>query len=170
MTVAYLLIGLPGSGKSYWASSFFNRPNNMKLISTDSYIEQLATSTGKTYSELFDAEIANATGWMNDQLHDAIEHRNNIIWDQTNLTVKSRKNKIKKLIDADYRVIAVFFDCPFDVAEQRRVDRANKTGKDIPASVIQQMTTQLVPPTLDEGFEKIIVVRTESVTVNELVK
>lgn len=170
MTVAYLLVGLPGSGKSYWASSFFNRPNNMKLISTDAYIEQLAKDTGKTYSELFDAEVANATGWMNDQLRNAIENRNNIIWDQTNLTVKSRKTKIKKLTDAGYRVIAVFFDCPFDVAEQRRTDRATKTGKSIPSFVIQQMTTQLVHPTLDEGFEKIMVVRPESITVDELVK
>jgi predicted kinase len=161
MTVAYLLVGLPGSGKSYWASSFFNRPNNMKLVSTDAYIEQLASATGKTYSDLFDAEFGNALDWMKEQLAEAIENRNNIIWDQTNLTVKSRKSKVKKLIDAGYRVIAVFFDCSTDVAEQRRIEREQKTGKHIPTAAVQSMTAQLTPPSLDEGFEKIIVVRPE---------
>ena len=142
----------------------------MTLIATDPYIENLATITGKSYNELFDIEIANATEWMNEQQGYAVKHNNPIIWDQTNLTVKSRRAKIKKLVDYGYTVVGVFFDCPADVAEQRRNDRAIRTGKSIPASVIGTMSTQLTRPSFEEGFEQIIVITPESGTVNEMGK
>lgn len=158
---AYMLIGVPGAGKSTWAEPFLLRKDAFKLISSDAYIERIAASMGKTYGDIFKATIGEATKWMEDQLNEAVSKANNLIWDQTNLTLKSRRQKLNRLMDAGYAVTAVAFECPAAELERRRLERAAKTGKDIPPSIIESMTSQYVRPTRLEGFTKVIIVTPE---------
>lgn len=148
-----MMIGVPGSGKSTWlAKQSFNWTNTV-IISTDNIIEQRAAAQGKTYSEVFQNEIKSATAEMNSRLLAAIDARQNIIWDQTNLTKKSRKSKLSN-IPQEYEKIAVFFPTPDKEELKRRL--ASRPGKTIPANIVLGMISQLETPTVDEGFSQII--------------
>jgi predicted kinase len=157
---AYMLIGVPGSGKSTWAEPMLHREGPC-LISSDAYIEKMAEAMGKTYGDIFKSTIGEATKWMETQLHDAIKSANKIVWDQTNLTMKSRRQKLNMLLDAGYDVTAVAFECPAPELERRRKERAAKTGKEIPPSILESMTAQYVRPTRLEGFTYVIIVTPE---------
>jgi predicted kinase len=157
---AYMLIGVPGSGKSTWAEPLMLRKEAL-LISSDAYIEKMAEAMGTKYGDIFKSTIGEATKWMEDQLNTAIKGANQIIWDQTNLTTKSRRQKLNRLMDAGYEVTAVAFECPAPELKRRREERAAKTGKDIPPSIIESMTAQYVRPTRLEGFREVIIVTPE---------
>jgi predicted kinase len=160
LATAYMLIGVPGSGKSTWAEPLLVRDGAL-LISSDAYIETMAQAMGTTYGAIFKATIGEATKWMDTQLNTAIQNMTQVIWDQTNLTMKTRRPKLNKLLDAGYEVVAVAFECPAPELARRRKERAEKTGKDIPPSVIESMTATYVRPTRLEGFHRVIIVTPE---------
>lgn len=149
MPKLYMLIGVPGSGKSTWIKNHGD-PAAM-VLSTDDKIEAAAQAQGKTYSEVFKDEIKTATGSMDYDLLRALRDGRDIIWDQTNITRKSRKTKLSR-IPAAYEKIAVFFPTPQDLKQRL----AGRPGKEIPEPVVLSMINQLEPPSKDEGFDKII--------------
>jgi len=155
MPTLYMLIGVPASGKSTWIAqhSVFDWSNTV-VISTDAIIDRRAESQGKTYSEVFSKEIKSATAEMHDKLRVAIKTDRDIIWDQTNVTAKSRASKLAQVPDT-YTKVAVFFATPEPAELQRRL--ASRPGKTIPAHIVQGMASQLEPPTEAEGFDRIIV-------------
>lgn len=150
MPTLYMLIGVPGSGKTTWIK---NNKHNAIVASTDDYIEASAAKQGKTYSEVFKDVINYANAQMKQDLQFAIKNDRDIIWDQTNLTVKSRRDKLKS-IPNNYRKVAVFFSVPNDLRDRL----ASRPGKTIPEPVIISMINQLQPPTKEEGFDEIVAV------------
>lgn len=157
MLYAYFLVGLPGSGKSTWVKKFNENYHNV-VISTDDYIERAAAKAGQSYNEAFKGAIDAATQDMAEQLAYAIENEKTIIWDQTNLTVKSRKPKVEKLMKAGYEVVAVVFEISPAEIYRRRALRSIQTDKTIPSHVLQSMAASYVRPTVEEGFTKVIVI------------
>lgn len=151
-----MLIGVPGSGKSYFVKNTLPHlmPNRQfMIISSDDILDKIAAEQGKTYSEIFKTEAKNAIAQMNMNFKDAIFKGENIIWDQTNLTPKIRKGKLSQ-VPNDYFKMAVVLPLPEKDELQRRLD--SRSGKHIPITVIQSMISNLTLPTEDEGFNKII--------------
>jgi len=75
--------------------------------------------------------------------------------DATNLSPRERRGWIKMAQEFGYEVQAVFFDVPAEVCTERNTRR----GRMVPDDVMQRMAQKLRPPTFDEGFSKITVVR-----------
>ena len=75
--------------------------------------------------------------------------------DATNLSPHERRGWIKMAHDFGYEVHAVFFDVPLEVC----MDRNQRRGRIVPEDVMRRMASKLRPPTFDEGFSKITVVR-----------
>lgn len=151
----YMMIGVPASGKSTWISKQSFDWENTVVISTDNIIEERAAAQGKTYSEVFKDEIKSATVEMDSRLQDAIANKKNIIWDQTNLTKKTRKSKLAS-IPQEYEKIAVFFPTPDKDELKSRL--SNRPGKSIPANIILAMISQLEEPSKVEGFNVILTI------------
>lgn len=143
-----MLVGVPGSGKSTWIK---NNDHDAIVLSTDNYIERAAEKHGKTYSEVFKDTIGQATDQMEKDLIQAVRNERDIIWDQTNLTAQSRKNKLGR-IPRSYKKVAVFFSVPQNLRDRL----ASRPGKTIPEPVIISMINQLQPPTKEEGFDEIV--------------
>lgn len=150
MATLYMMIGVPGSGKTTWIK---NNKHNAVVLSTDDYIERVAEKQGKTYSEVFKDAIGPATDQMEKDLIQAVRNERDIIWDQTNLTAKARKGKLSR-IPKSYRKVAVYFSVPQDLRDRL----ANRPGKVIPEPVIISMINQLQPPTKEEGFDEVVAV------------
>ena len=66
-----------------------------------------------------------------------------------------RRGWIKMAHEFGYDVHAVFFDVPLEVC----MERNRKRHRMVPEDVMQRMAQKLRPPSFDEGFSKIIVVR-----------
>jgi len=156
MPKAYILIGVPGSGKSTWISKAPVDWNNTVVASTDNYVEKIAKSRGKTYSEVFKEVMPRAVHEMARTVTKAVEAGQDIIWDQTSTTVGSRRKKFNMLPD-EYEIIAVVFPTPDKVELARRL--ASREGKILPDNVMRQMIAGWQEPTKEEGFDQIIYVR-----------
>ena len=154
--IAYMLIGVPGSGKSTWLTQ--RLPANIAIVSTDYYIEKIANALGKTYGSIFQDTIGVATKWMSEQINTVTKACIDLAWDQTNLSMKSRRHKLNLLRDAGYDVVAVAFEIPTAELERRRKEREVATGKVIAASVLEEMGKTYTRPTRLEGFHKVIIV------------
>jgi predicted kinase len=148
----YMLIGVPASGKSTWRDA---NAGNAEIISTDDIIEHRAKTIGVTYNDVFKDSIKEATRLANDHAYNAFLMNKDVIWDQTNLTAKSRKLKLA-LVPKHWEKIAVVFLTPEDEEWQRRL--ASRPGKTLPQHILMGMRDSMVWPEPEEGFDRITVV------------
>jgi len=150
MSKVYVLVGVPGSGKSTWVANQL-WAKDCVYISSDQLIEEEAVSQGKTYNDIFKSYVNTAIFLMLDQVIAAREAGKDIIWDQTSVSVKSRKKKFSML--PDYEHIAVVFDTPPASELMRRL--ASRPGKNIPWEVVSSMINNFEMPSEEEGFKEI---------------
>ena len=149
MPTCYMLIGLPGTGKSTWVGHFHEEEQNQVIISSDYFVERFASLCGMTYNEAF--PIAMARGipnkFIRKRTRKAITENRDVLWDQTNLTAKSRGAKMSQL--PGYNFEALVFEKPAQEIWEKNLDRP---GKIIPKNILNQMERSYQAPTQDEGF------------------
>jgi len=148
----YVLVGVPGSGKSSWHCDQ-EWLQHAAYISTDRYVEEYAKNIGKTYSEVFKEVMPKCVEHMTGDVVHACEASRDIVWDQTSTTVASRQKKFAML--PDYYAIAVVFRTPPRDELDRRLQSRYDSGKIIPQAVIDSMIENWQEPTLEEGFREI---------------
>lgn len=148
----YVLVGLPGSGKSTWTK---NIHPDLPVASTDDYIDKKAAELGLTYSEVFADAVKPATAAMNADVDRFIRTDQSFIWDQTNLGAKKRKSILAR-IPKHWKKVAVVFNVSPAELKARLSKRASETGKIIDDSLIDMMRGTYAPPSRDEGFDEII--------------
>jgi len=152
----FVLVGLPGSGKSTWTAKFLAKSEEpYSVISSDDVIEEFAKKEGKTYTEVFKDYIGQATMIVKERFRNAVKNKDNIIWDQTNMNVKKRKSILQQL-PPEYVKTAVIFSVGENELYRRLNARAELTGKTIPDFVIKDMTRNYQAPTKQEGFDNIL--------------
>ena len=150
MPTLYMLVGVPGSGKSTWISNQ-NWTGDCTIVSSDRFIDDEAARLGKTYNDIFNDYVKIATKLMENHVAVAQANNINIIWDQTNVSVKSRAKKLAML--PNYEKIAVVFKTPDEAELTRRL--ASRPGKSIPDIAMRSMIDNFEMPTEDEGFKEI---------------
>jgi predicted kinase len=140
-----LAIGLPGSGKSSW----FKR-HNITPLSSD--LLRMLLFDDAQEQRFQDLVFSNLRSMLKARL---IARRPLNYVDATNLTPHERHSWIKLAKDYGYEVQAVFFDVPVEVCLERNQRRDRVVGED----VLRRMAAKLKPPTFEEGFSKVTVVR-----------
>jgi len=140
-----LAIGLPGSGKSSW----FKR-NNITPLSSD--MVRMLLFDDPNEQRFQDLVFSNLRSMLKARL---IARRPLNYVDATNLTPHDRAAWTKLAKDYGYEVQALFFDVPLEVCLERNRRRHRMVDED----VMRRMAGKLRPPTFDEGFSKVTVVR-----------
>jgi predicted kinase len=140
-----LAIGLPGSGKSTW----FKR-HNIAPLSSDMMRSLLFDDVREQRFQ--DLVFSNLRSMLKGRL---IAKRPTNYVDATNLTPNERQHWIKLAKDYGYEVHAVFFDVPLEVC----IERHQRRDRVVPEDVMRRMAAKLKPPSFEEGFAKITVVR-----------
>lgn len=164
---AIFLIGLQGSGKSFWLTRYMaTAAVPPVVIGTDHIIDTWAAEQGMTYTEAFrrlkEFRIGDKSGFkavnaeMMRRLKAAIAADQDFVNDQTNVTVKSRRGKLA-LVPPHYHKKAVVFTVPDAVLKARLAQRAAE-GKFVPMDVIEEKARSYVRPTKSE-FHEIIDVK-----------
>lgn len=150
MAICYQLVGVPGSGKSTWVKNQ-KWTLGLSIASTDAYVDAYAEHVNKTYNEVFYDVMKDAVSAMVETVEMARSRKLDIIWDQTNVSVESRKKKFNML--PGYKHIAVVFPTPEPEELDRRL--ASRPGKNIPEYVMDSMIRSFEMPTEEEGFAEI---------------
>jgi len=143
--IVVLAIGLPGSGKSSW----FKR-HNVTPLSSDMVRSLLFDDVREQRFQ--DLVFSNLRSMLKARL---IARRPTNYVDATNLTPHERQHWIKLAKDYNYEVHAVFFDVPLEVC----IERHNRRDRVVPEEAMRRMAAKLKPPSFQEGFAKITVVR-----------
>ncbi len=143
--VVVLAVGLPGSGKSSWFKRRGVTPLSSDLLRSllfdDIKEQRYQELVFGTLRSLLRARLVARMPW-------------NYV-DATNLSPRERHGWIKMARDFGYDVHAVFFDVPLEVC----LERNERRSRIVPHDVMQRMAAKLRPPSFEEGFTKIIVVR-----------
>lgn len=149
MPKLYMLVGLPCVGKTTWVENQ-KFDSDVSIVSTDKQIEDYAKSIGQTYNDVFPAYYNDAKKLMDAEIALAVENKQDIVWDQTNLTIASRSSKLIQ-IPSDYVKIAVVFK-PIQEKKYNKLLKQRK-GKIISQRVILMMTESYEEPKISEGFD-----------------
>jgi len=140
-----LSVGLPGSGKTTWFKRRGVTPLSSDLLRSllfDDPTEQRHQDL--VFSSLRSLLRARLMARMPQNYVDA-----------TNLSPKERRHWIRMARDFGYETHAVYFDVPLETC----MDRNRRRQRIVPEDVMHRMAAKLRPPTFEEGFAKIIVVR-----------
>ena len=140
----FLLCGVPGSGKSYWAKNRFMPYNpNTIYISRDEVRFSILNDNEEYFAhedEVFDEFVRRINNAINNKEVD------NVIIDATHLNWKSR-NKVLSRLDEIWNVTAVVFDTPLEICLNRNDKREGRAK--VPRSVIRRMHFQRTDPHKD---------------------
>ena len=128
-----MLVGIPTAGKSTFSND--KKYKDYIRVSSDDILQEVAKERQQSYNTVFKANIRFAQIAMMKVLRKAVEDGKSIIWDQTNLTRKQRREKLKH-IPAHYKKTAVYFVVSLETALKRNTQRP---GKVIPPEILERM-------------------------------
>jgi len=140
-----VLVGLPGSGKSTYLQQA--GPGGLSsdavrhLLADDETDQSIHVQVFQTLRYLLEQRLAIG--------------REVTYIDATNLTPEERRPYIEIARTWQCDIEAVYFDVPLQLCLDRNAARARK----VPEDAMAKMAAKLVPPSLDEGFARISVVR-----------
>jgi predicted kinase len=140
-----LLVGLPGSGKSTYLERI-----GATALSSDAVRGLLAD----------DPTDQSIHGRVFATLRYLLRHRLAIgrpltYLDATHLTLRERRPYIRLAELYDCTIEAIFFDVPLEVCLERNLRR----DRMVPEEAVRKMAAKLAPPSVEEGFAKVTVVR-----------
>lgn len=143
--VAIVVTGVPGSGKTTMLKQMFGEElYNRHVVSSDFFVEQEAAKIGKTYTEGFSEVIGKAQELMTTKMVELRKKGQMILWDQTNISHKKRR-QIHSRLENTHHLYLMVFDVPEDIVEQRVEERASRTGKIIPPHIRKSMAENFDP-------------------------
>ena len=144
----YVLVGLPGSGKTTYARRL---PNTIRISLDDLRLMM----SGKTYDERYEPAVAaagNAT--LRAVVANAQDWGMDVVFDATNVSRAWRARSLEAAAGQAILPVAILFRCPLELALQRNRRRRFP----VPDEVIRRFHASLEEPTREEGFAEILVV------------
>ncbi|KAK2711858.1 heterogeneous nuclear ribonucleoprotein U-like protein 1 isoform X2 [Artemia franciscana] len=148
-----MLCGLPGSGKTTWASNYAaeNKDKNYNILGTNSMLDKMKVAgltRKKNYAGRWDQLIQRCTECLNRLLVIGAKRRRNYILDQTNVYPSAQRRKLKCFGEFIRRAVVIV---PTDEEFKKRVaKREAEEGKDVPNEAVLEMKANFrLPP--EEG-------------------
>jgi predicted kinase len=148
-----ILIGPTLSGKSTYVRS--NYPDTT-IISRDEIVMEVAGTRdyNKAFNEV-DQKLVDKI--LSERLSESNSEKTSTIVDMTNMTIKRRRQTLQ-YFGKDFTKVAIVFPILSDDEYQmRNIDRNSKENKWIPPGVIKSMISSYQEPTVEEGFDNIII-------------
>ena len=143
--ILYVMVGLPGSGKSHIAEEL-SKEKNAVVYSMDEIRGELCGDVGdqSRNDEVFGI-------WVN-RIRRTLKHGQNVIADATNVTKSGRRSFLAMFDRIPHQTIA---HVAYKEVEDCIIDNLDRPHP-VPPDVIYQMANKFSYPTETEGFTEII--------------
>lgn len=142
MPSAYILRGLPGCGKSTFATNLLSRKRGLQVICRDDI--RAAFGVNGHDSNSYNPEMEHAVSFVADTMLEAVCERGlHVVLDETHTTIGSINKSLAILKPHLYRVFIVEFRVTVKVCMERRPK--------IPAEVYQRMAGNLISSNAELG-------------------
>jgi predicted kinase len=153
MPTLYVLIGLPGSGKSHWAQANANRIGAVVVGSDEVRAEFQAHGQNPHDGDAVFAEVGRRA-----RAH--LQDDRSVILDATHYQRRYRTYAIDLAHQLRVPCVAVWFDTPLATALQRNGWRiSDRFGEQrVPDHIIREMAAHFDPPEHDE-FDRVVRIR-----------
>ena len=152
MAILHLMVGIQGSGKSTYSKKLRDQ-YGYKIISSDEVrIIHPDWEESKIFPEVYRLCAIE------------LKEGRDVIFDATNITPKVRARNINLVreIFNDFEVYAYFINTDKELCKERVLKRNNMEGElFLPIEVIDSYYNNLVPPSLEEGINKVIVINND---------
>lgn len=146
MSKFVMTVGMPASGKSYFAER--EREKGAVIISSDAIREEL-------YSDVNDqSHNAEVFDVMKKRTIAALRNGDYVIYDATNLNAKRRINFLKELRREvkEFEAICIVFVVPYEECCERNKNRE----RTVPDYVMERMYKNFQPPFYEEGWDALL--------------
>ncbi|HOS16038.1 MAG TPA: ATP-binding protein [Bacteroidales bacterium] len=149
---AWIMIGAPGSGKTTHAKNMIknNKGPIVRICPDDNRRALSGDSNDQSVS-------AHAFEMARSQMRQALDEKNSVIFDATNMYPKTRKDFISIARTRGAETIAVVFECDKQTLLDRNARRGANGGRNVGEEVIDRMLSRYQRPTEDE-FDTVIFV------------
>ena len=148
-----IMCGIPGSGKSTWIKNHL-RAAAAYWVSRDKIRFEMMRPGDSYFTN--EKEVYNTFCKITENL---LKENKNVIADATFLNKKSRSSFLDKINIKPNHTKVVVLDTPIEVCLDRNENREGLAK--VPAAAIVNMANSFSMPTLDEGFDKIEVIKNE---------
>lgn len=148
----YVLVGLPGSGKTTYARR--RLPNTIRISLDDLRLMM----SGRTYDERYEPAVAAAgTAALRAVLANARDWGMDVVFDATNVSRAWRERSLEVAAGTGIVPVAILIRCPLEVA----IERNRRRRFPVPEEVIRRFHDSLEEPSREEGFAEVFVVDSE---------
>ncbi len=172
-----MLVGASGSGKTTVRGDLLaagrddlpKMPLTSAAISRDDILEDWARESGDDYQLTFLKRCDEGEDEMFRQLREAASKDQDIIFDQTNLTVELRAERLA-YVPEHYTKVCVALEVPIEELLSRIEARRLVTGKSIPEFVPVNHVDMYERPSFEEGFDEIYIIDSQNPQARPLSK
>lgn len=171
----YVMIGIPGSGKSTASKQIIDKEPNTKVVSSDSLREEYfgdenyqfsnrwLKENGYNIDEMSYSEKINKSNKfifkeLENRVINYLKADYNVIYDATNVSDSKRIKLIQTFSSYAKYIIAVVLATSYEQCVQNNLSR----DRSVPEKVIKNMAKGFVFPSVDEGFDDIIIIGNEN--------
>ncbi len=149
----FILMGIPGAGKSSFVSNHIKSGFTQAWISRDMIRFDIVKENEPYFSkenEVFKKFI--------EQIDFHLADGYDVFADATHLNKKSRAKLLKNLTVKPQEISVIWLQTPLDECIKRNENRAG-TRTYVPVSQICRMAKSLQAPTFDEGIDKVYIIK-----------
>lgn len=147
-----MLVGLPGSGKSTLVAEKYAADPEAVVITSDSFLDQVATDKGISYAQAYADYLGEANAACFTLAREAFAQGKKVIWDQTNLSIDDRARKLA-LVPDDYFKAAFAFELSKQELADRFIGRFKENGKAVAPDAMDHLAKTYERPGRFEGFD-----------------
>lgn len=148
MSKLIVMVGLPGSGKSYIANNILNKENDYNIFSSDLYRKRLY---GDENDQTHNQEVFNTLYY---EMRQCLMYGRDCIFDATNTTRKARARIFNQLKGIKELIVEAYvMRTPFEICVENDLNRERTVGYE----VIKKFLYSYEFPQKFEGFNKIII-------------
>lgn len=144
MQTFYMMVGLPGSGKTFAAENI----SDAVIHSSDAIrAEILGDVNDQTKQDL-------VFQTLHERILRDLGDGKDVVYDATNINYKRRiafLNRVKALHKAALRTVCIFMATPYEIC----VERNNSRDRIVPESVIRRMYLKFDVPAMEEGWDEV---------------
>ena len=150
MSKLFLMMGIPGCGKSTWCEKHLNKQT--VWISRDI----MRFSLLKEGDDYFSKE-KEAFQLFIDEINNKLKNNYDVFADATHLNAASRNKVIRNLTIQPDEINVIYIDVSLETALKRNAQRAGRSL--VPESEVKKMNTWKEFPKVEEGISKVYIIK-----------